>query len=55
MRDAIATVGWGGETLDAARPHLASLREFDAVNAAIDALARAGEALSAREPRDFVD
>jgi tRNA modification GTPase len=54
LRDAIAAVGWGGETLDAARPHVASLHEFDAVNAAVDALTRAGEALNAQEPLDFV-
>jgi tRNA modification GTPase len=52
--NAIATVGWGGETLDAARPHLASLHEFDAVNAAIDALRDGGDALSAQTPLDFV-
>jgi tRNA modification GTPase len=54
VRDAIATVGWGGETLDAARPHLASLHEFDAVNAAIEALLHACDALEAQQPLDFV-
>jgi tRNA modification GTPase len=54
VRDAIATVGWGGEALDAARPHLALLHEFDAVNAAIEALTQAGEALKAQQPLDFV-
>jgi tRNA modification GTPase len=54
LRDAIAAVGWGGETLDAARPHLASLHEFDAVNAAIETLTHACDSLKAQQPLDFV-
>ena len=53
LRRAVARIGWGGERLDLARPHLASLREFDAVNAAIESLARACETLRSREPLDF--
>jgi tRNA modification GTPase len=54
IRRAIAQVGWGGERFDASRPHLAALHEFDAVNAAIDSLARARKTLHSREPLDFV-
>ncbi|MBV8529877.1 MAG: tRNA uridine-5-carboxymethylaminomethyl(34) synthesis GTPase MnmE [Candidatus Eremiobacteraeota bacterium] len=54
VRRAIAAVGWGGETIDVARPHLASLHEFEAVNAAIDALDRAHEILRSEEALDFV-
>lgn len=50
---AIAQTGWGGEQFDAARPHLVALHEFDAVNAAAEALARASHALEAHEPIDF--
>jgi tRNA U34 5-carboxymethylaminomethyl modifying GTPase MnmE/TrmE len=46
-------MGWGGEQFDAARPHLASLHEFDAVNAAVEALVRASRTLDAHEPIDF--
>ena len=45
---------WGGERLDLERPHIASLREFEAVNAALDALGSALDALAARQPIDFV-
>jgi tRNA modification GTPase len=51
---AIARIGWGGEPLDATRPHLAALHEFDAINAAIEALHQGCAALRAREPLDFV-
>lgn len=54
LRRAIAQIGWAGEQLDASRPHLAALHEFDAVNGAIDALERACRALRASEPLDFV-
>ncbi len=54
LRAAIARIGWGGEEVDATRPHLTALHEFDAVNAAIDALQRACETLRSREPLDFV-
>ena len=54
LRRAIASLGWGGETIDASRPHLAALYEFDAVNAAIEALASALDTLRSAEPLDFV-
>jgi tRNA modification GTPase len=54
VREAVARVGWGGEVPDLERPHLAALREFDAVNEALDALARARETLAAGEPSDFI-
>jgi tRNA modification GTPase len=54
LRRAIARLGWGGELPDASRPHLAALHEFDAVNAAIDALERASQTLRSHEPLDFV-
>ncbi|MEO6835739.1 MAG: tRNA uridine-5-carboxymethylaminomethyl(34) synthesis GTPase MnmE [Candidatus Tumulicola sp.] len=54
LRAAIARVGWGGELPDLERPHLAALREFDAVNEALDALARARATLAAGEPNDFI-
>lgn len=54
VRRAVATAGWGGESVDLTRPHIATLREFDAVNSAIDALARAFATLRSEEPLDFV-
>ena len=54
LRGAIARIGWGGERPDLERPHLASLREFDAVNEAIAGLERARATLSAGEPVDFI-
>jgi tRNA modification GTPase len=54
VRAAIAQIGWGGEGFDASRPHLAALHEFDAVNAAIEALERACRTLRSLEPLDFV-
>jgi tRNA modification GTPase len=54
LREAIARIGWGGELPDLERPHLAALREFDAVNEALDALARARATLAADEPSDFI-
>ncbi len=54
LRDAIAEVGWNGESFDVARPHLAALHELEAAAAALAALRRAGDALEAREPIDFV-
>jgi tRNA modification GTPase len=54
IRRAIASAGWNGEHFDATRPHLASLYEFEATEAAIIALARAAVALDAREAIDFV-
>jgi tRNA modification GTPase len=54
LRRAIASAGWNGERFDVTRPHLASLYEFEAADAALTALARAGEALDAHEAIDFV-
>jgi tRNA modification GTPase len=54
LRSAIAQIGWSGELPDASRPHLAALYEFDAVNAAIDALECACRTLASRQPLDFV-
>jgi tRNA modification GTPase len=54
LRQAIAGLGWGGERIDLARPHLVALHEFDAVNAALDALGEARRALHREEPLDFV-
>jgi tRNA modification GTPase len=54
LRRAVAAIGWGGEQFDASRPHLAILHEFDAVNAAIDALAQASHTLRSGDPIDFV-
>jgi tRNA modification GTPase len=54
LRAAIARIGWGGERPDLERPHLASLREFDAVNEALACLERARTTLAAGEPVDFI-
>jgi tRNA modification GTPase len=54
IRAAIARVGWGGEVPDLERPHLASLREFDAVRAALDALEAARATLRAAQPVDLI-
>ncbi|HET6276034.1 MAG TPA: tRNA uridine-5-carboxymethylaminomethyl(34) synthesis GTPase MnmE [Candidatus Cybelea sp.] len=54
LRRAIARLGWGGERIDASRPHLAALHEFDAVNAAVEALTAAIVTLRSDEPLDFV-
>ncbi|MGA8576232.1 MAG: tRNA uridine-5-carboxymethylaminomethyl(34) synthesis GTPase MnmE [Candidatus Cybelea sp.] len=54
LRHAIARLGWGGERVDASRPHLTALHEFDAVNAAINALETATRTLHCDEPLDFV-
>jgi tRNA modification GTPase len=53
IRRAIAAIGWGAERLDLSRPHLVSLHEFEAVNAAIDALERACLTLESQDPIDF--
>jgi len=53
IRGAIARIGWGGEQVDLSRPHLAALHEFEAVNAAIEALERASATLASGEPVDF--
>jgi tRNA modification GTPase len=54
LRRAIARLGWGGERIDASRPHLLSLHEFDGVNAAIDDLVHARRTLDSGEPLDFI-
>ena len=54
VRRAIATAGWHGESVDLARPHLASARQADAVARAREALAHAGATLAAREPVDLI-
>jgi tRNA modification GTPase len=54
LRHAIARIGWGGERPDLERPHLASLREFDAVNEALACLERARATLAAGEAVDFI-
>ncbi|MGC1381008.1 MAG: GTPase, partial [Candidatus Baltobacteraceae bacterium] len=53
LRRAIAELGWGGERFDLERPHIASLREFEGVNAALDALGLALRALESNQPVDF--
>lgn len=54
IRSAIARVGWGGEVPDLERPHLASLYEFDAVNAAIAALEEARATLRRGDATDWI-
>lgn len=54
IRAALARIGWGGEVPDLERPHLASLREFDAVNAALAALHEARATLRRGEPVDLI-
>ncbi len=54
LRAAIAAAGWQGETLDLARPHLASARQADAVARAREALAQARATLAAGDPLDLL-
>lgn len=54
LRRAVARAGWGGIAPDLERPHLASLREFDAVAAAARALVAARVTLEAEEPVDLI-
>ncbi len=54
LRDAIALAGWGGELPDLERPHLAALREFSAVEEALDALARARATVAGGDPTDLM-
>lgn len=53
VRAAIAAIGWHGDHVDLARPHLASSRQADAVARARAALARAHATLAAGEPIDL--
>jgi tRNA modification GTPase len=54
LRGAIARAGWEGETLDLARPHLASVRQAAAVARAREALGRAGATLDAGDALDLI-
>ncbi|MHB8148117.1 MAG: tRNA uridine-5-carboxymethylaminomethyl(34) synthesis GTPase MnmE [Vulcanimicrobiaceae bacterium] len=54
LRAAIAHVGWGGERPDLERPHIASVREFAAMNDALGALEAARETLARGEASDFI-
>ena len=54
VRAAIAAVAWHGESLDLARPHLASARQADAVARACEALAHARTTLAGDEPLDLL-
>lgn len=53
VRAAIAAIGWHGEHLDLARPHLASARQAGAVARARAALTEAHATLAAGEPIDL--
>jgi tRNA modification GTPase len=54
LREAIARAGWGGGAPDLERPHLASLREFDAVRISIEALYDARVTLQSGQPVDLI-
>ena len=54
LRAALARVGWGGELPDLERPHVASAREFAAVNDALRALEAARATLQALQPVDLI-
>jgi tRNA modification GTPase len=54
VRSAVAAAGWDGESLDLARPHLASARQAEAVARGREALAHARATLRAGEPIDLV-
>ena len=54
LRTAIARVGWNGEAPDLERPHLASMREFDAVARAGGALEAARASLREGQPVDLI-
>ena len=54
LRAAVARVGWGGEAPDLERPHLASAREFWAVNAALRALEASRITLREGAPIDLI-
>jgi tRNA modification GTPase len=50
----LAVAGWNGEDPDVERPHLAALREFDAVNEALEASILAAGTLRLGEPVDLI-
>jgi tRNA modification GTPase len=54
VRSALAGVAWHGESIDLARPHLASARQANAVARAREALAHADATLAAGEPLDLL-
>jgi tRNA modification GTPase len=54
VRAAIARTGWHGESIDLARPHLASARQADAVARGREALVQARSTLSAGDPVDLI-
>jgi tRNA modification GTPase len=54
LRVAIAALGWHGERIDFARPHLASARHADAVARARETLAHARATLANGEPLDLI-
>jgi tRNA modification GTPase len=51
---AIARAGWDGEDPDVERPHLSALREFDAVNEALEALTVSAATLRRGDPSDLI-
>lgn len=53
LQDALATAGWHGERPDLERPHLATVREFDAVRGALEALHAARRTIAAGDALDF--
>ena len=54
IRAAIADRGWGGETIDLTRAHLANVRHADAVTRARRALGQARATLADRAPIDLI-
>jgi tRNA modification GTPase len=54
LRSRIADVGWGGETIDLSRPHLASAVELDAATASLRSINHSLETLAANEPCDLI-
>ena len=54
LREAIATCAWRGETPDFQRPHLASLRESDAVAQSLQSLKTAIHTITSKMPLDLI-
>jgi tRNA modification GTPase len=54
LKHEIARVGWQGETIDAARPHLAGARQMEAVERARRALTLARATLAGGSPLDLI-